>query len=92
MVTSQIRRTEPEKTVGKSFIALIIVILGFVSGVAFATFIVPVDAYVAGARDSMNQKAYDALREVSGSAPTFVAPRPDTVPPMPAGTSIPARR
>lgn len=90
-VTSQLRRTEPEKTVSKSFIAMIIVILGFVSGVAFSTFVVPVNVYVAEARDSMNQKAYDALREASGSAPTFVAPRPETVPPMPSGTSVPAR-
>ena len=50
-VTSQPRRTEPKK-LRKSFIAMIIVILGFVSGVAFASFVLPIDEYFAEARGS----------------------------------------
>ena len=50
-VTLQPRRTEPKK-LRKSFIAMIIVILGFVSGVAFATFVLPIDEYFAEARGS----------------------------------------
>ena len=79
-VTSKSRRTELKKPLRKSFIATIIVILGFVSGAAFATFVLPIDEYLAEARDSMNKEADDASPEDSGYAPIPAAGTTTSIP------------
>lgn len=47
---------KPKPKVRKGFLVLMVVILGFASGAALATFVLPVDRYVQVARDFMEAK------------------------------------
>lgn len=49
-------RVKPKPKVRKGFLVLMVVILGFASGAALATFVLPVDRYVQAAREFMEAK------------------------------------
>jgi hypothetical protein len=55
-VTSQPLGAKPKPVVRKSFIILMVVIVGFASGAALASFVLPVEEYVSAARSYMDSK------------------------------------
>ncbi|MEM7696778.1 MAG: hypothetical protein AAF236_00050 [Verrucomicrobiota bacterium] len=72
---------KPKKKVSKTFISVMVVILGIVCGAGLATFIVPVDEYVAKARDMIHGKIGDTVvTPVTTPAPPPSQPQPLEVP------------
>ncbi len=55
-VTSQPLGSKPKPKVRKGFVVLMVVIVGFASGAALASFVLPVEEYVAAARAFMESK------------------------------------
>ena len=55
-VTSQLLGKKPQKTVHRGFIVMLVIIIGFVCGAALASYVLPVDEYVAKARSMMDKK------------------------------------
>jgi len=83
-VTSLPLGVKPKPKVRKGFVVLMVILLGFASGVALASFVLPVDRYVEVARAFMQSKF----------APQPAAPRvPQSqtlpaIPPVATGASL----
>lgn len=67
IVTSQPLGSRPKPKVRKSFLVLMVVLLGFACGAALASYVLPVDQYVKQGRAYMESKF--------GTVPTAVAPQ-----------------
>jgi len=81
-VTSQPLGKKPKKTVRKGFIVMIVIILGFFCGAVLASYVLPVDEYVAKARAMMDKK-------FNPGSVVEMAPALPTAPPM-ASASVQA--
>jgi hypothetical protein len=77
-VTSQTLGAKPKPTVRKGFIVLMVVIVGFASGAALASFVLPVEEYVSAARSFMESKFSSGV----------AVPRMPALPALPAEMNV----
>ncbi|MEM6915979.1 MAG: hypothetical protein AAF491_05370, partial [Verrucomicrobiota bacterium] len=82
-VTSQPLGSKPPKRKGKGLLVLLVILLGLVCGAALASFVLPVDEYVAKARSFMEEKLN---QEVDVDPAAFLS---EMMVPDSAGTATP---
>lgn len=78
-VTSRLLGKKPQKTVRRGFIVMLVIILGFVCGAALASYVLPVDEYVAKARSVMDKKFNPgSVIEMAPTVPTAPPANPSS--------------